>query len=104
MAFLSDYTGENALFPIGKKDEEPKCCSCGKTISKGGLWSMNQMELSICEDCAPILLDWYIDTLMDSENLSKDDDIENIKNLSTGIIERYDRKKKKMIKYKKKHI
>lgn len=104
MAYLSEILTEEPGIPLKFKEQVSLCCMCGKKISSGGMWATQEAHLGICKDCAPSLLDWYIDTLLDSDIINENDDIENIKNLSNSIIDRYKRKKQKKEKYKKNHM
>lgn len=104
MAYLSEILSESSGIPPKCKDEASKCLSCGEKIKQGGMWATQEMHIGICKKCAPVLLDWYIDTLLDTGEIDENDDVESIKRLSNDIISRYDRKKKKKIKYKKKHM
>lgn len=94
MAFLSEILDDKVI-PESDRNQAASCCQCGKTIEKGGMWAMNNLHLGICDRCAPILLDWYIDTLNDTQKLSEYDDIGNVQKLSNDIIDRYKRKKDK---------
>lgn len=75
MAKLSEITGSMGITEQ-YREEAKKCCFCGEKISHGGMWSADDQHLGICEGCAPFLIDWYVDTLMDTssfEMLSIDD-------------------------------
>lgn len=104
MAFLSEILCEKQGIPEPFRSQASKCCECGKTISQGGMWAMNENHLGICNKCAPILLDWYIDALLDTGEIQEDNDILTVQKLSNDIIERYRRKKEKKAKYSKKHM
>ena len=104
MAFLSEILNEDPGIPQRCKDEASICLLCGKKIKEGGMWATQQLHTSVCAKCAPQLLDWYIDTLLDTEEIDESDDISNIKRLSNDIINRYDRKKKKKTINNKKHM
>lgn len=68
------------------------------------MWATNELHTSICKECAPVILDWYIDTLLDTQGINEFDDINTIRRLSNNIIDRYERKKQKKIRGNKKHI
>lgn len=104
MAFLSEILKESSGLPEKYRKEASICCECGEKISNGGMWAMDKLHLGICEKCAPILLDWYIDTLLDVGTINEIDDIENVKKLSDDIIIRYKRKRDKKIKQEKAHL
>jgi len=104
MAFLSEILNEEPGIPPKYKEQASLCLMCGKKIEKGGMWATNELHTSICKECAPVLLDWYIDTLLDTQEINEVDDINTIRRLSNNIIDRYERKKQKKISGNKKHI
>lgn len=104
MAFLSEILTEELGIPPKYKDEASVCLMCGEKIKEGGMWASQQIHAGICKKCAPQLLDWYIDTLLDAKVIDEVDDIENVKKLSCDIIDRYNRKKQKKIKGNKRHM
>lgn len=104
MAFLSEILNESDGIPEELKKQASFCCSCRTEISNGGMWAMNREHLGICKKCAPILLDWYIDALLDSDIINESNDIENVIKLSNDIAVRYKRKKEKKVSGNKKHM
>lgn len=104
MAFLSEILCEEPGIPTKYKEQASVCLMCGEKIEKGGMWATNQLHTSVCKNCAPELLDWYIDTLLDTQEINEIDDIANVRKLSGDIINRYDRKKQKKIKHNKNHM
>lgn len=104
MAYLSEILNEQSGIPKKYREEASVCLMCGKKIKFGGMWATQKIHAGVCEKCAPTLLDWYIDTLFDVKEISEEDDIASVKKLSNDIIERYERKKKKKVQYKKKHL
>ena len=104
MAFLSEILSGNSGIPPKYKEQASVCMMCGEQIVKGGMWATQPLHAGVCQKCAPQLLDWYIDTLLDTQAIDEFDDIANIKRLSNDIIDRYDRKKKKKIVNNKKHM
>jgi len=106
MAYLSELIEEFTHDIHMKKfvGEMSKCISCGEKITNGGMWAMNEQHIGICKECAPILLDLYIDTLLDTGIIDENNDIESIKKLSNDIIVRYERKKEKKMQHNKTHL
>lgn len=104
MAYLSEILSEQPGIPPKYKEEASVCLMCGEKIESGGMWATQKLHTSICKKCAPSLLDWYIDTLLDTKEISEENDIASVKRLSNDIIKRYERKKNKKIKYAKKHL
>ncbi len=104
MAFLSEILNEEPGIPQKYKEQSAICIMCGEKNERGGMWATQALHTSVCGKCAPVLLDWYIDTLLDTQEIDESDDIANVKRLSNDIIERYERKKQKKIRYNKKHI
>lgn len=104
MAFLSEILNEEPGIPPKYKEQASICLMCGDRIQKGGMWATQQIHTSICKKCAPSLLDWYIDALLDTQEIDESDDIENVKKLSNDIVDRYHRKKQKKIKHNKIHM
>lgn len=104
MALLSEVLSEGYGIPKEYKEQASKCLMCDDKIEKGGMWATQPLHAGVCDKCAPSLLDWYIDTLLDTKAINEDDDMDNIQKLSNDIIDRYKRKKQKKIQYKKKHI
>lgn len=104
MAFLSEILNEQQGIPERCKEEASICLMCGEKIAEGGMWATQQIHTSVCAKCAPSLLDWYIDTLLDSKVIDESDDISNLKKLTGDIIDRYKKKKNMKIKYKKRHM
>mgnify|MGYP006987710281 CR=1 FL=1 len=104
MAFLSEILKEGSDIPTKYKEQSSICLMCGEKVHEGGMWATQSIHTCVCEKCAPSLLDWYIDTLLDTKVIDENNDISNVKKLSNDIIERYERKKDKKIKYGKKHL
>ena len=104
MAFLSEILNEESGIPKRCKDEASICLLCGEKIEEGGMWATQQLHTSVCAKCAPSLLDWYIDTLLDAKVIDESDDVTNVKKLSCDIIDRYNKKKHMKIKYNKGHM
>ncbi len=104
MAFLSNVLQEELGIPQNYREEAAICLMCGKKNENGGMWATPNLHTSICKNCAPSLLDWYIDTLLDTQEMDESDDIANIKRLSNDIIDRYNHKKKAKIKHNKNHM
>lgn len=104
MAFLSEILTEELGIPPKYKEEASICLFCGEEIKEGGMWATQRLHAGVCRKCAPQLLDWYIDTLLDTKVLDEVDDVENVKKLSSNIIDRYNRKKQKKIKSNKSHM
>jgi len=106
MAFLSEILNEPDGIPDFFKEQASYCCCCKDKISSGGMWVLyiENGHLGICKKCAPSLLDWYIDTLLDTGAIDENDDIEDVMKLSNDIIGRYKRKKEQKIKWNKKHL
>lgn len=104
MSYLSEILTEENGLPKDVKKEVSICMECGNKIEKGGMWATQNSHLGICKDCASALLDFYIDTLLDTQEIDENDDIGSIKRLTSDIVERYERKKSKKIKYNKKHM
>lgn len=104
MAYLSEILYDDPGIPQECKNEASICLMCGKKIEKGGMWATQQLHTSICINCSPSLLDWYIDTLLDTQTLNEDNDIENLQKLVCDIINRYDKKKQMKVRYNKKHM
>ncbi len=102
MAFLSDMLKSDMLREQHK--EASFCCSCNKKITNGGMWAMSKNNLGICKECAPVLLDWYIDSLLDTDVINESDDVENMKKLSNDISVRYKRKIDKKLNYGRDHM
>jgi len=95
MAKLSKTLRSGGI-PTKCKEEMSKCCFCGEDISHGGMWAAANHHLGICEKCAPLLIDWYADTLMDTsdfEELKLDEKI----NLVMATVEKRLEKKEGMI-------
>lgn len=104
MAFLSEILNEEPGIPQKYKDEASMCLMCGEKTKKGGMWATQSLHTCVCVKCAPSLLDWHIDTLLDAEVINESNDIENAKKLTCDILNRYNRKKKKKIELKKNHM
>lgn len=104
MAFLSEILNESPGIPPKFKEQSSICLMCGEKVDRGGMWATQELHTCVCEKCAPSLLDWYIDTLLDTKIIDENDDITSVTKLSNAIIERYKSKKQKKIEYKKKHI
>lgn len=102
MAYLSEVI--NGGIPKEFADEASICCMCGEKISHGGMWAMQEHHVGICKDCANYLIDWYIDTLLDTQKINEDEDIENIKKIICNVLDRYNHKKKMKKKYNKNHM
>lgn len=103
MAFLSEIISDSN-FPSNLKSKASICFLCGNKVKEGGMWSAHKLETCVCLQCAPLLLDWYIDTLLDTQKIDENNDDESCRKLSNDIIQRYKRKKQKKIKQNKKHI
>lgn len=104
MAFLSEILTEEPGIPQKYRDEASICLICGEKIKEGGMWATQQLHTSVCAKCAPSLLDWYIDTLLDAKVIDESDDVANVKKLTCDIIDRYNKKKQMKIKYNKRHM
>ena len=104
MAFLSEILNEEPGIPQRYREEASICLMCGGKIKEGGMWATQQLHTSVCLKCAPSLLDWYIDTLLDTQTIKEADDVANVKKLTCDIIDRYSKKKQMKIKYNKKHM
>lgn len=103
MALLSEILQEEPGIPPKCKEEASICLMCGEKTDIGGMWATMQLHTCVCPKCAPSLLDWYIDTLLDAKEIDEVDDIANVKRLSNGIIDRYEKKKLMKARYNKKH-
>ena len=103
MAFLSEIISDSN-FPTNLVNEASKCFMCGNKIKEGGMWSAHKLHTCVCLHCAPLLLDWYIDTLLDTQKIDENNDEDNYQKLSNDIIERYKRKKQKKIEQNKDHM
>lgn len=104
MAFLSEILSEVPGIPQQYKEQASICLMCGEKNERGGMWATYRLHTSVCKKCAPSLLDWYIDTLLDGQEINESDDIANIKRLSNDIICRYEKKKLDKVKHNKKHM
>ncbi len=104
MAFLSEILSEEPGIPQKNKEQACICLMCGEKVKEGGMWVAQQLHTSVCAKCAPSLLDWYIDTLFDTQAIDEYDDVANIKKLTSDIIDRYNKKKQMKIKYNKRHM
>ena len=104
MAFLSEILNQEPGIPQKYKEQSSICLMCGEKADKGGMWATHELHTCVCEKCAPSLLDWYIDTLLDTKQINEEDDIVNIKKLSNEIIDRYKKKKDMKIRYGKNHL
>lgn len=102
MAYLSEHVNFARTNEFEK--EILNCCICGKEISKGGMWAMQEHHIGICKDCAHSLLELYIDTLLDSGEISEENDVESMIRLSNDILDRYKDKKEKKEKLNKNHM
>lgn len=102
MAYLSEII--NGAIPKEFAEEASVCCECGKKIHSGGMWAMQEAHIGICKDCSSVLLDWYIDTLLDTGIIDENDDVESVQKLSNDIIGRYKWKKQRKEKYNKNHM
>lgn len=103
MAYLSEILSDSN-FSSQHKEEISTCLMCGAKITEGGMWSANKIDTCVCIKCVPVLLDWYIDTLLDTHHLDENDDVNSCMRLSNDIMERYRRKKEKKISQNKRHI
>lgn len=103
MAYLSEILKDPEI-NSQCKDEISTCLVCGQKNTEGGMWATNKIETCICSKCAPVLLDWYIDTLLDTHQLDENDDDNSCIRLSKDITERYRRKKDKKISQNKAHM
>lgn len=104
MAFLSEILNEEPGIPQKFKEQSSICLMCGEKTDHGGMWATQELHTCVCKRCAPSLLDWYIDTLLDTGEIDEYEDISSVKRLINDIVDRYERKKKKKIQHNKKHI
>ena len=104
MALLSEIIKESSGIPKEYRKEAAVCCNCGEKISHGGMWAMYEHHIGICKKCSTSLLDWYIDTLIDTGEIDEVDDIKNVKRLTNDIIDRYKKKHDQKLRLGKKHM
>lgn len=104
MAFLSEILCEEPGIPPEYKEQASICLLCGDKVKEGGMWTTYQLHTCVCAKCAPSLLDWYIDTLLDTQMIDEVDDVANIKRLACDIMDRYNKKKQMKIQHNKKHM
>jgi len=96
MAWLSKIRNDEVLQQNGVVEEISMCSSCGKEIKKGGMWALgNNQYIAICENCASILLDLYIDTMQDSGKYDGLTDHEIMSKITGECQNRYVRKVRK---------
>ena len=69
MAKLSKTLGSS--IPEKYQKEMSHCCLCGEQITHGGMWAGDEHHLGICKECSPSLIDWYVDTIMDTTDFEK---------------------------------
>lgn len=103
MAYLSEIISDSN-FPSNLKNDVSTFFLCGNKVKEGGMWSAHKLNTCVCIHCAPILLDWYIDALLDTQEIDENNDEDNFHKLSNDIIERYKRKKQKKIIQNKNHM
>lgn len=48
-----------------------QCYSCGEQITHGGMWAGDEYHLGVCKECSLHLINWYIDTVMDTTSFEK---------------------------------
>jgi len=69
MARLSKTLGSS--IPEKYQKEMSQCYFCGEQITHGGMWAGDEHHLGVCKECSPLLIDWYVDTVMDTTGFEK---------------------------------